>query len=101
MTDIGNLKAVEASGDPDSLSGKVARSARILAENATDDAPLIGFVTVAIYGDGAHSIGYQCPTIETHPFCGPVLFTAYIKEVIERNLTGQQAADDYAREFLL
>lgn len=101
MTQIGNLQAVEAAGDPDSLAGKIARSARILAENATDEAPLIGFVTVAVYGDGAYSVGYQCPTPETHPFCGPALFTAYAKEVIERELTGQAAADSYAREFLL
>ncbi len=101
MTEVGNLRAVEAANDPDSLPGKVARSARILAENATDEAPIIGFVTVAIYGDGAYSVGFQCPDATTHPFCGPALFTAYVKEVIERQLTGQQAADDYAREFLL
>lgn len=101
MTEIGNIRAVDATGDPDSLAGKIARSARFMAENATDEAPLIGFVTVAIYGDGAHSIGFQCPDAETHPFCGPTLFTAYVKEVVERKLTGEQAADDYAREYLL
>lgn len=101
MTSIGNIRAVEASSDPDGLPGKLARCARIMAEIETDEAPLIGFVTVAIYGDGAYSTGFQCPDAESHPFCGATLFTAYVKEVIERKLTGQQAAEDYVREYLV
>jgi len=99
MSDIGNLQAVDASRDPDGLPRKVSRSARMLIENGTEDAPLIGFASVAVYADGCFSMGFQCP--EGHPFMGAALFTAYIKEVIEREMTGQMAADDYVREHLL
>jgi hypothetical protein len=98
MSEVGNLRAVEGvQGDPDKLPAKVARCARIMAENQTEGSDLIGFVTVAVYSDGAYSCGYQCP--EDH-LIGPTLFTAYAKEVIERQLTGAMAAEDYAKEFL-
>jgi hypothetical protein len=98
MTEIGNLRASEAPvGDPDSLPAKVSRSARILIENGTEEAPLIGFVAIAVYGDGGFSCGFQCP--ENH-LIGPTLFTAYAKEVIARQMTGVMAADDYAKEYL-
>ena len=99
MSDLGHPYAVEAASDPDSLRGKLSRSARMLIENETEEAPLIGYVNVAVYSDGTYSLGFQCP--EDHPFLGPTLFTAYVKEVIEREMTGQMAADDYARENLL
>ena len=99
MSDIGNLRAIDAIGNTDSIVARVSRSARMLIEHGTDEAPLIGFATVAVYGDGGFSLGFQCP--EDHPFLGPTLFTAYLKEIIEREMTGQMAADDYAKEYLL
>ncbi len=97
MSDIGNLQAVTADGDPDSLPGKVSRSARMLIENGTDDSPLVGFITIGVFGNGCYSCGFQCP--EDH-LIGPTLFTAYVKEVVARELTGVMAADDYTQEYL-
>lgn len=99
MTDIGNIRAVTATDGEDTIDAKISRSARLLIENETDEAPMIGFATFAVYGDGTFSLGFQCP--EEHPFLGPTLFTAYLKEIIEREMTGRMAADDYAKEFLL
>lgn len=35
------------------------------------------------------------------PFMGPTLFCAFVKEIIERTMTGQLAAEDYVKEHLL
>jgi len=100
MTEVGNLAAIEGlTGDPDSMPAKVMRAGRCLAEYHTVETPLIGHVSIGIFADGTYSCGFQCP--EDHGLFGPILFTAYIKEIIERELTGKQSADDYAKEFLL
>jgi len=94
MTDI---KAIDTGYDYDSPIAKAVRSGRMIAEHSTDDSPLIGHLTIGIYGDGAYSCGFNVP--ENH-IIGPTLFIAFIREIIARELSGKLAADDYAKEFL-
>ena len=78
--------------------GDVVNNARILAENATGAAPLVGYFIIGFYGDGAHSCGYRmdhqkCPVPAT-------LMPAYINEIIRKHsVTGQQACDVFNEMF--
>ena len=94
MTDI---KAIDTGFDYDSPISRAARSGRMIAEHSTEAAPIIGHLTIGIYGDGTYSCGFVMP--ENH-IIGPTFFVAYVREIIARELTGQLAADDYAKEYL-
>lgn len=98
MTDP--IKLAVTDYDPDSEEARMARSGRIIAEQSTEENPLIGHVTIGVYKDGGYSCGYFMPSGD-ESFFRPTLFTAFIKEVIAREMTGALAADDYAREYLL
>lgn len=95
---MANIHALPAPYDEDSPQARAARSGRTLAENSTEQSTLIGHVTIGIYSDGTYSCGYNMP--EDQPFMGPTLFCAFIKTIIEREMTGKLAADDYAKEYL-
>lgn len=98
MSDIGNPIAVGVvTGNPDAVTAKLSRGARMICELETEEAPLIGYVTVGIFADGTYSLGFKTP--EDHVI-GATLFTAYVKEVIQREMTGQFAAEDYVRDHL-
>ena len=49
--------------------------------NATDKSPLIGFVVLAFYGDGATQSGCWRPNAEDHGF-GSTMFEAWAKETL-------------------
>lgn len=100
MSDIGSPLALAALTDgEDTAAAKVTRAARALCEFQTEAAPLIGHVTIGVFADGGFSFGFSCPT--EHPIIGPVLFTAFVREIIRQKMTGVQAADEYARDYLL
>ncbi len=92
-------KLIDTGYEPGSYLAMAARSGRILAEMSEEGSELIGHVTIGIYSNGGYSCGFKMPTDQ--PFMGPTLFCAFIKEIIEREMTGQLAADDYAKEFLV
>ena len=58
MTDI---KAIDTGFDYDSPISRAARSGRLIAEHSTEAAPLIGHLTIGIYGDGTYSCGFVMP----------------------------------------
>lgn len=100
MSEIGNALAVAASsGDPNTVPACITRAARTLCELSTEGAPLVGYIALGVYADGGFSMGFQTP--DNHPIIGRTLFAAYVREIIRRELTGKQAADDYAKEWLL
>lgn len=92
------MKIIDTKYSHDSGLEMVARSGRRMAEMSTDEAPLVGHVTIGIFADGTYSCGFKMP--EDQPFIGPTMFCAYIKEIIQRELTGKLSADDYAKEYL-
>lgn len=94
------VKLTFSEHEPDSEEGRCARSGRIIADQSTDEIPLIGHLTIGVYKDGGYSCGYFMPSGDGS-FFGPTLFVAFIKEVIAREMTGALAADDYAKEYLL
>lgn len=93
------MKVIDTGYEPRSYLAMAARSGRILTEMSKDGSELIGHVTIGVYSDGTYSCGFKMP--DDQPFMGPTLFCAFIKEVIEREMTGRLAADDYAKEHLL
>lgn len=95
---IMNPGIIDTNYDHDSYTAAAARSGRILAEMSTEEAPLVGHLAIGIYADGTYSRGFKMPTDQ--PFIGPTLFCAMLKEIIAREMTGQLAAEDYAREYL-
>lgn len=97
MTD--KIRVIDTGYEHGGYLEMAARSGRIIAEMSTEEAPLIGHVTIGIYADGTYSCGFKMP--EDQPFMGPTLFCAFLKTVIEREMTGKLAADDYAKEYLL
>ena len=97
MTD--KMHVIDTGFVEDGYLEMAARSGRIIAEMSTEEAPLIGHVTIGIYADGTYSCGFKMP--EDQPFMGPTLFCAFLRTVIEREMTGKLAADDYAKEHLL
>jgi len=97
MTDP--VKIIDTSYEHSSYLAMAARSGRILAEMSQEGSELIGHVSIGIYSDGTYSCGFKMP--DDQPFIGPTLFCAFIKEVIEREMTGKLAAYDYAKEYLL
>lgn len=94
-----NITVIDTDYDHSGYLAMAARSGRILAEMSKDGSELIGHVSIGIYSDGSYSCGFKMP--DDQPFMGPTLFCAFIKEVIEREMTGKLAADDYAKEYLL
>ncbi|SES19832.1 hypothetical protein [Sphingobium sp. YR768] len=91
------MKIIDTNYDEGSHLSMAARSGRIIAEMSTDESPLVGHITIGIYGDGTYSCGFKMT--EDHPFLGPTMFCALVKEIIQRDLTGKLSADDYAKEF--
>lgn len=94
-----NLHVLETGYDHTGYLEMAARSGRILAEMSHEGSELIGHVSIGVYSDGSYSCGFKMP--DDQPFMGPTLFCAFVKEVIEREMTGKLAADDYAKEYLL
>lgn len=93
------LEKIDTGFQGDGYLEMAARSGRILAEMSAEGSELIGHVTIGIYSDGTYSCGFKMPTDQ--PFMGPTLFCAFVKEIIERTMTGQLAAEDYVKEHLL
>lgn len=92
------MDIIDTGYEHDANCAAAARSGRVLAEMSTDEAPLIGHISIGIYADGTYSCGFRMP--DDQPFMGPTLFCAFVKEVIQRELTGRLSADDYAKEYL-
>lgn len=92
------MNIIDTAYEHDSHLAMAARSGRIIAEQSEEGSELVGHVTIGIYSNGTYSCGFKMT--EDHPFLGPTLFCAMVKEIIEREMTGKLAADDYAKEFL-
>lgn len=79
--------------------GSVVSSARKIAENATDENPLVGYVIVGIYPNGTsvgwrydwdHSMNSQIPRM---------LLPAWIAEIIRRDMIAEVSARDVFDEM--
>jgi len=92
------LSVIATGYDEGSPEARAARSGRAIAEYSEEGSELVGHVTIGIYSDGRYSCGYNMP--ENHAFLGSTMFCAMVKEIIQRELTGKLAADDYAKEYL-
>lgn len=78
-----------AKPDPtDNLQGEVLRHARLASSYGNQQAPLDGFVVIALYSDGCTSVGFKLPGR-----LPPTLATAFLCEVIRRDLTVQNEAN--------
>jgi hypothetical protein len=64
--------------------GKIVANARAVGEQATADAPLVGYVVIGLYADGCSSVGYRhdpdrCPIPRS-------LLPSWIAEIIRRDM---------------
>jgi hypothetical protein len=83
----------------DDWRGAVVRNARAVAEMATDDSPLVGYVLIGLYGDGAASVGYRYDN-KAGNIIPRALIPAWIAEIIRRDmLAGEQAREVFHEMF--
>jgi hypothetical protein len=73
--------------------GAIVRNARAIAEMATDDAPLSGYVVVGLYGDGCTSVAFRYD-LESGGIIPRALLPAYVAEVIRRDLISAEESRD-------
>lgn len=78
--------------------GKIVANARGVADQATDEAPLVGYLVVGLYADGASSVGFRydydrCPVPR-------MLIPAWVAEILRRDMiTAPEAADKFNDMF--
>lgn len=94
--DVRVLHQQPANGEED-WRGSILKNARAVSEQATDDAPLVGYVLVGIYADGCTSVGYRydsktCPIPRT-------LLPAWLAETVRRDLLINEEARDVFNEM--
>lgn len=95
--DVRVLNRKSANGEED-WRGTIVANARTIAEQATTDAPLVGYVVVGLYADGASSVGFRydlkrCPVPRT-------VIPAWIAEIIRRDMiTAPEAAEVFDNKF--
>ena len=86
-----------ANGDED-WRGSIVKNARSIGEQATVESPLVGYVLVGLYGDGAASVGFRydlknCPVPRA-------VFPERVAEIIRRDmLTAPEARDVFNEMF--
>jgi hypothetical protein len=88
--DVHVLRSAPGLDGGDDWRGAVVRNARKVAEMATDDSPLVGYLLVGLYGDGQASFGYRYD-----PDRVPVpraLIPAWIAEIVRRDMIGSVEA---------
>jgi hypothetical protein len=75
-----------ASIDPngEDWRGTVVRNARAVADMATSEAPLVGYLLIGFYGDGCTSVGFRydvdrCPVPRA-------LMPSWVAEIIRRDM---------------
>lgn len=82
--DVRVLNREPVNPDGEDWRGKIITNARAIAEQASEDAPLVGYVVLGLYADGGSSIGYRydferCPV--------PRMFIpAWVAEIIRRDI---------------
>lgn len=72
--------------------GKIVEHARMCAGHSTDAAPLVGFVVLALFGDGSHSVGHRYD-----PDRSPIprrLLPAYVEEILREEIVTSQAVKE-------
>lgn len=78
--------------------GSIIANARTVAEQATEKAPLVGYVVIGMYGDGCSSVGYRydperCPVPRA-------LLPSWLAEIVRRDLLmGVEARDVFDEMF--
>jgi hypothetical protein len=78
--------------DGEDWRGDIVRCARVAAGYATDDRPLAGFVVLALFSDGATSVGWRYdPDTAKIP---RALLPHWVSEVIRRDLIVSAEAQD-------
>ncbi len=77
--------------------GNIIDCARKSAGLATEDAPLVGFVVVGLYGDGAASVGYRYD-LESRTI-PRALLPEWIAEIIRRDMIAQPDAREVFNEM--
>jgi len=83
--------------DDENWCGKIIANARGVAEQSTDEAPLVGYVVVGLYADGCSSIGYRydpdrCPVPRS-------LIPLWIGEILRRDMITNVEAREVFNEM--
>lgn len=79
--------------------GALLRNARAIADLATLAVPLVGYVLIGIYEDGATSVGFRYDH-ENRNAIPRALLPAWVAEVIRRDIiSAEEARDVFDRMF--
>ena len=80
----------------DDWRGAVVRNARAVAEFATEEAPLVGYLLIGFYDDGTNSVGFRYDSNNRNAI--PTnLIPAWTAEIIRRHMIVDAEASDKAR----
>lgn len=70
--------------DDENWCGKVVQNARSVAEQSTPESPLIGYILIGFYSDGATSVGFR---YDPERCAIPrALMPAWISEIVRREM---------------
>jgi hypothetical protein len=87
------LPATSPNPDGEDWRGKIIENARYIAEQATNDAPLVGYFILGMFGDGCTSTGFRFDP----SFCNIIpraLMPSWIAEIARRDIvTSAEACD--------
>lgn len=95
--DIRVLNSEPINPNGEDWRGKIIVDARGVADQATDDAPLVGFIVIGMFSDGCTSVGFRydkdrCPIPRA-------LLPAWIAEVVRRDIVTAPEAEDTFNEM--
>lgn len=89
-----DVHVLESKPGPDGAEdwrGAVVRNAKAVAEMGTDASPLVGYLLIGIFGDGATSVGFRVD--EDRCVVPRALFPAWVAEIVRRDLVSAQEAE--------
>lgn len=93
-----DVRVIQRQDEGEDWRGTVIRNARTVADHATEDAPLVGYLLIGFYGDGCSSVGFRYDPERT-----PIpraLMPAWVEEVVRRDmLTAVEAKDTFNDMF--
>lgn len=90
-----NREAINPNGED--WRGEIVANARGVADQATDAAPLVGFIVVGMFSDGCTSVGFRYDPARTP--IPRVLIPSWIAEVLRRDMVTAPEAEHQFNEM--
>lgn len=96
--DVRVLESKRGPDGGDDWRGAIVRNAKSVAEQDTPDSPLVGYILIGMYGDGATSVGFRYDNDRC--LIPRSLMPAWVAEIIRRDMvTAPEASDKFNEMF--